>query len=106
MIIDEKWLLELLDPVEQSQIQTENEIKGRLTSAVNYLIETDFARLCQLLYRVDVDEKLLKETLSGSDEPPAEIIAHLLLERQKQKVALRAKYSMGVPEDIPEEERW
>lgn len=106
MIIDEKWLLELLDSPLETQILAGEDKEAMLIRGVTHLIETDFAGLCQLLYRVDVDEKRLKERLNSSDAPPAEIIAHLLLERQKQKVALRAKYQMGIPKDIPEDERW
>lgn len=77
-----------------------------LTQWVDELIGRDFSRLCQLLYRVDVEENYLKQCLEQSSQPPAEIIADLLLERQKQKVALRADFRMGAREDIPEEDRW
>lgn len=102
--MDEKWMLELLDfPVSVSQEAGDPE--ALLVKAVEHLMETDFPRLCQLLYKVDVDEAVLKARLTSSDAPPAEIIARQLLERQKQKVALREKYT-GSAADIPEEERW
>jgi hypothetical protein len=70
------------------------------------MIETDFAGLCQLLYRIDVDESRLKTALQDQDQPPAEIIARLLLERQKQKLALRARFKMDIPKGTSEDELW
>lgn len=105
MIMDEKQMLELLDLPAIVQGKDAHEKEALLTQAVAHLLETDFPRLCQILYRVDVDERLLKEALEVSDAPPAEIITRLLLERQKQKVALRARYT-GASDDIPEEDKW
>ena len=108
MITDEKWILELLDSPVIIADQKDFDLQAMLVKAVTHLIETDFDGLCRLLYRVDVDERLLKETLKRSQdvEAPAEIIARLLLERQKQKVALRARFTPRIPLDIPEEDRW
>lgn len=105
MIMDEKQLLKLLDSPAIIQGKNAHEKEALLIQAVARLLETDFHRLCQILYRVDVDERLLTRALDESDAPPAEIIARLLLERQKQKVALRARYT-GASDDIPEEDKW
>lgn len=105
MIMDEKQMLELLDSPAIIQGKNAHEKEALLIQAVAHLLETDFPRLCQILYRVDVDERLLKRALDESDAPPAEIITRLLLERQKQKVALRARYT-GASDDIPEEDKW
>ena len=105
MTTNEKLVTELLEsPTLPTWVENAKGLE-RLRLAVAHLIEMDFAGLCQLLYRVDVDETLLKEQLATSSRPPEEIIANLLLERQKQKVALRAKYTIR-PSDIPEEDRW
>ena len=37
--------------------------KQDLANAINYLIEEDFHALIQVLYRLDINEKLLKQTL-------------------------------------------
>jgi hypothetical protein len=104
--MDEKWMLELLDGTLKNQQQQQKNFEQLLVEAISHKIETDFAGLCQLLYRIDVDEYKLKTALQSSDEPPAEIIARLLLERQKQKLALRASFKMDVPKDTSEEELW
>lgn len=105
MITDENWMLELLDSPAIAQGKIGEDKEALFIQAVTHLMETDFSRLCQVLYRVDVDEQLLKETLERSEAPPAEIIAHLLLERQKQKVALRARFTRN-SDDIPEADKW
>lgn len=105
MIMDEKQMLELLDCSDITPEEDAGQKVALLIQAVAYLLETDFPRLCQILYRVDVDESMLKDALACPVAPPAEIIARLLLERQKQKVALRAKYT-APSVDIPEEEKW
>lgn len=61
-----------------------------LAAAVNHLITHDFHKLVALLYRIDVNEKKLKQLLqerSGSDT--GEMIAQLIVERQLQKIKTR-----------------
>ena len=65
----------------------------KLTRLVAYLMEKDFARLLQVLYRIDVSESKLKAALAEGDEKPSEIVAQMILEREMQKVATRKKYS-------------
>jgi len=70
------------------------------------LINKDFDRLLQLLYRVDVSEQKLRKMLS--DFPAADaagIISNLLLERQLQKIKSRREHAQR-DENIPEDEKW
>lgn len=74
-----------------------------LSIKINELINTDFEKLVQLLYRVDVDESKLKRILqenAGTDA--GKLIALLLIERQQQK--LQSKKDS--PPVDPNEELW
>jgi hypothetical protein len=76
------------------QHTTPAEIREQLISLLEELINTDFQALVQLLYRVDVDEKKLKQTLlqqPGHDA--ALIIAELIISRQLQKIATRKQFN-------------
>ncbi|WMJ72622.1 hypothetical protein RCC89_05520 [Cytophagaceae bacterium ABcell3] len=74
---------------------TEEEQMKLLAAYIEELIHNDFSRLLQILYRVDVPEEKLKKALAENKESlsSGEIIARLLVERQVQKIELRAKYS-------------
>ena len=66
-----------------------------LVKFIDQLIQNDFNRLLNILYRVDVSEEKLKVRLAqnkGSNFQSAEIIAHLLIEREQEKIVSRAKY--------------
>lgn len=102
----QKEIAELLDFPALKTCSDDQDFEKVLTEMVTYLIEHDFARLCQTLYRVDVDEQVLKAALEGAGEtPPGKIIAQLLLQRQEQKLILRQRFQQ--PKDnIKEEDRW
>ena len=76
-----------------------------LVSQINALINTDYTQLIQLLYKVDVSEKKLKDTLRNHpDTDAAVLITDLILQRQAEK---KASFLNAVNNDnIPEEERW
>ncbi|MGF7231034.1 hypothetical protein [Arachidicoccus sp.] len=85
---------------------SEEDLVAKLSAIVENWIERDFNHLVEVLYRVDIDERVLKEKLnSGPLENTAEIIARLLLERQKQKLALRNQFHFSKG-NIEEDERW
>lgn len=69
-------------------------IRNKLITLINELINTDFHALVQLLYRIDVDEKKLKQLLkqhAGADS--ASIIAELIISRQLQKISTKKQYN-------------
>lgn len=76
-----------------------------LEGQVDWMIAHRFDALVQVLYRMDIDENRLRHLLSTpGDTPAARIIAHLLLERQLQKLHTRRQFRQD--NDIPEEEKW
>lgn len=73
---------------------------------IDYLVQTDFPKLVHALYTLDVSETklsgLLKEH-TGIDA--AEIIARLIIERQREKIHSRNQHRKP-GDDIPESEKW
>lgn len=77
----------------------------RLSAEVNHLIQADFHRLIAVLYRLDISESKLKQTLEeNTDKDAGELIAMLIIERQLQKKATRQAFKPQ--QDIPEDEKW
>ena len=82
------------------------ELKGKLTQHINYLIDTNFQQLVAILYRVDVSESKLKILLNESvGEDSGSVIADLIIERQLQKIKFRQKFS-NWNKNISDEEKW
>jgi hypothetical protein len=80
-------------------------LKEKLSQHINYLIQSDFQKLVAVLYRVDVNEKKLKNLLKahpGSDA--GKIIADLIIERQLQKIKSRQEFRRD--STISDEESW
>ncbi len=76
----------------------------QLIEYINQLIITNFEKLVQLLYRIDVNEAKLKAMLAdNTNEDAAKIIAALIIERQLQKIKSRAEYN---GDNNSSEERW
>jgi hypothetical protein len=77
----------------------------QLTGFISDLIDHDFSRLVQLLYRLDVsEEKLKKVLLDNPAGDAAGMIAQLLMERMEQ--SRRSKEMFSQNQDIPEDEKW
>jgi hypothetical protein len=77
----------------------------QLTAFVAELIDRDFSRLVQLLYRLDVSEDKLKNVLLDNPEgDAAAMIARLVMERMEQ--SRKSKEMFPPPADIPEDEKW
>ena len=73
---------------------SEDQLRNVLIKTFAYLVEDDFPKLLQILYRADVDQYRLKELLENTDgKSSAEIIADAYIARQKAKVETWKKYS-------------
>ncbi|HVD99624.1 MAG TPA: hypothetical protein VNB90_15555 [Cytophagaceae bacterium] len=79
----------------QSQGKDET-FRDKLYTVVVELLMNDTATLYQALYRIDVREEKVRNIFS--DNPLAEIAAErltdLIIERQKEKIEWRKKYSL------------
>jgi hypothetical protein len=77
----------------------------RLAMEIDHLIQADFHRLIAFLYRLDISERKLKQTLEeNTDKDAGELIATLIVERQLQK--MQTRQSFKPQQDIPEDEKW
>jgi len=73
---------------------TETQLRDAMVDAFAYLIDNDFPKLIQILYKADVDQYKLKElleTVEGSSS--AEVIADAYIARQMAKIETWQKYS-------------
>ncbi len=85
---------------------TEADLLDAISKEINFLIQQDFPKLIQLLYRIDVSEKKLRLLLGENQNAEASrIIAGMIIDRQKQKLAMKDQQSGGNSQ-IPDDERW
>lgn len=83
-----------------------SELHAQLSSYLNELIKNDFDKLISYLYRIDVGEQKLKSLLQQNPvEDAGNIIASLIIERQKQKIKTRQQFSQR-ENNFDEEEKW
>lgn len=102
---DKENIEQLLNLHHAMSIVEKAEMREQLVVYVNHLLLHDFNKLVQILYRVDVSEKKLKELLQQSPQTDAAvIIAGLLIERQQEKI--KTKESFKTNNDIAEEDKW
>ncbi len=77
----------------------------QMAQFINELIDKDFSRLVQLLYRLDVSETKLRAVLLEHPTGDAgDMIAQLILERIAQRE--KNKQLFRKEGDIPEDEKW
>ncbi len=70
-----------------------NELEIRLHSFISNLLINDFEKLCNLIYRHDVDEIKFNNALQLPDiNDQAWKIKHLVLDREMEKVKMRKAY--------------
>ena len=81
-------------------------LQAALATYINGLVLNDFEKLVYLLYRIDINEKLIKQLLQEAETIPAgETIAKTIIERQLQKIISRKVNTP--PADVNcEEEKW
>jgi hypothetical protein len=84
---------------------TIQELKALLAEIVNGWIRSDFTRLVQFLYRIDISESRLRQLLEeNTEEDTGQLLAGLILERLWQKIETRRQYKPGAT--TSDEERW
>ena len=77
--------------IPEAEVSSQDEFRKLLTKVIQHLLDSDFERLMNGLYRIDVDENKVK--LAMTTDQVAENIALLIIERELQKVETRRKYS-------------
>ncbi len=106
MNVQDEIQLTLSDSFSLAHVSDEAEWFQLLTDRIDYLIQTDFNKLVSILYRLDVSETKLSQMLkdqTGTDA--AEIIARMIIERQREKIITRAAFKKP-GDDIPEADKW
>lgn len=95
MKTDQEILFELINnDFELDKSFNHAQIHHFLEAAFADLIDYNFAKLLQILYRADVNQDELKRLLDKAHgQNSAEIIANLYLNRQMAKVETRKKYN-------------
>ena len=79
------------------------EVRNDLVVYINHLLLHDFPALVHLLYRIDVDEKKLRQLLHRHpDQDAAYMLADLILERMEQK----HQHTFIPRNNASDEERW
>ena len=92
--------------IEIAEKRSYDEIHTQLSEYINDLIKNDFDKLIAYLYRIDVNEQKLKTLLQRNPEEDAgNIIADLIIERQRQKIKTREQFSTR-DNNFEEEEKW
>lgn len=79
------------------------ELKKYLSKKLRELLDTDFEKLINILYRIDVNEEKLNELFGNTNkEPIPPKLADLIIERQLQKIHIRNMYRKE-RKNLPEE---
>jgi hypothetical protein len=100
-----KYLNEQFNTALTQEHSTE-QLQSLLAQKINFLVENDFTKLVQILYRIDVPEQKLKILLKENTNTDAgKIIASLIIERQLEKIKYRELFNKNTP-DEDEEEKW
>lgn len=90
-----------IDLPEEVNLETPEAIfRERLTDYIKHLLDFEFGKLLQLLYRIDVAEDKIKACLADSADTrtDAEKISWLIIDRLEQKINFRKQYaSKNIP---------
>jgi len=99
-------LTEVFDLEYEDRKQSEEETFNYLADHIAWLLETNKDFLLSLLYRLDVLEPKINWALSpGNPVAPHIALAHLILERQMERLKTRSKYASRPTQD-PDIESW
>ena len=93
-IINKDLGLDQEESLPEIVVSNDHILEENLTKVVQYLINTDFNRLVNAMYRIDIPEIEFKLTLETSDpDHLANEIAKKVIARALQKLEIRKKYS-------------
>jgi hypothetical protein len=80
------------------------EVHSALAEHINYLITHDFNKLVAILYRIDINEKLLRTKLETEEKDAGAVIAEMIIERQIQKSQTKQEFRSD--DNISGEDKW
>ncbi len=80
---------------EVESILDEEALLVLFTQRVEEMMRDNVDLLLSSLYRLDVEEYKIQRALKSPTVPPAEGIASLIIERQKERIKTRKTYSTG-----------
>jgi hypothetical protein len=97
---DKKQVMELISQdfcIEKHHFLSEpanvEAIRNWLKSILDHLLENDFERLLNAMYRLDIDESKFQEVLSGVyGNDVSGKLAEIIIERELRKVETRKRY--------------
>ena len=83
---------------------TEEDLFRMVADQVAYFIEYKIDTLMSLMYRLDVKQSAVEKALAPNVTQPAnEVIAGLIIERQKERIRTKQKYKPDPLNDIEDE---
>ena len=69
------------------------EIRNKLKDVIDHLLENDFERLLNAIYRLDIDESKFNQVISGVyGNDVSGKLAEIIIEREVRKVETRKRY--------------
>lgn len=95
----------MLSSADEAQLLNDETFFNELSDWINELITSNFEQLVALLYRIDVNEKKLKNLLAQSSTLSSDVIARLLIERQLEKLISR-RNTKKTTEENNDLEKW
>ena len=83
------------------------ELLAQIALVIQCLINNDFQKLINILYRIDVPEIKVKEIISTNPQNLALSIAELILDREVEKAEIKKKYKeINDNNQNDDEEKW
>ena len=92
--------------IELKKEVSSDQLADILAEHINDLIDRNFNKLVNLLYRIDVNESKLREMLNENSNDAGRVIAGLIIERQLQKIKSRESFGINNDNSIDENEKW
>ncbi len=92
--------------IELKKEVSSDQLADILAEHINDLIDRNFNKLVNLLYRIDVNESKLREMLNENSNDVGRVIAGLIIERQLQKIKSRESFRINNDNSVDENEKW
>ena len=81
--------------------------RKELADKINYLLINDFASLVQMLYRIDIDETKLKDSIQQrKTESAGIVIADMMIKRVSNSIETKKIFSNLSSNNIDEDLKW